>query len=221
MRDLETLHVNSLKFYNVFIFNIVLFLLFSLQAKAQGPAANPNPGDICFVEVDGEYFNWYFGNNNSSSSVSTPFIQPGTDYGFTIDIFTLDNSFNMIINGVELATNEIEFQSNSTPGINIEFQDGDQYEVNTQAIWQYTGNAANPLIRVVIDPNGQATIYGSKGTNGPLFPLKPKTGVGNSFVFNTVPWNPTSSNSIVVTQNVVGVTSMEGRGYGRNIVPNP
>ncbi len=39
----------------------------------------------------------------------------------------------MRINGVNIASSEIEFQSNGTPapGINIRFADGDQYEINT------------------------------------------------------------------------------------------
>ena len=41
-----------------------------------------------------------------------------------------------------LPEHEIEFQSSGTPapGINIEFEDGDQYETNTSgSIWQMTG----------------------------------------------------------------------------------
>lgn len=164
----------------------------------------------CTEQVLGETF-------SVSGGVSQSFTMPGTDYGFQFDIYKLDNSFNMTINGVQLATSEIEFQSNQTPppGINIRFADGSKYEVNTQEIWRMTGTAAAPLIRLVISPIGLVNMYGSKVSGGQLFPLE----LFNGNSFNTISWNTTTSNTVVITQNVVDVTNMTGRGYGLKLVP--
>lgn len=173
---------------------------------------------FCTEPVDGEEFKW---STSGSGTHSETITQPGTNAGYQFDIYELDNSFNMEINGVLLAQYEIEFQSNGTPapGINIEFEDGDQYETDTPSIWQMTGDAQNPILRVVISPAGEVSMYGSKTSGGPLFPLKFKQSVSPINSFNIIPWNTTTDNTIVVTQNIVGPTTIDGYGYGQNIAP--
>lgn len=168
-------------------------------------------GDVVIGQVGGNDFNWNY-PSSSLSTIADTITQPGTSYGFTFDIYSLDNSFNMEINGVKLATKEIQFQSSGTSGINVEFADGDQYETNTGGdIWQMQGSAQAPLIRVSLNPDGVVSLYGSKVSNGTLFTLQP---IADSFAFNTIPWNQDAENTIIVTQKVTGVTSMNGTGYG-------
>src|SRR5690606_28954341 len=144
--------------------------------------------------------------------------QPASNYGFVLDIYTLDNSFNMEINGTHIATQEIEFQSSGTSGINVRFIDGDEYETDTEGdIWEMTGTEENPLIRVVINSSGTIALFGSKTSGGPLFPLE----LFNGNSLNTITWNDGAPNIIVATQNVVGTTSISGNGYGLNIVACP
>ncbi|WP_225036575.1 G8 domain-containing protein [Winogradskyella sp. SM1960] len=178
---------------------------------------NETPTLICTETVTGEAFNWSYGG--SQSQISQTMTQPGVNGGFEFDIYELDNSFNMEINGVSLATHEIEFQSSGTSGINIEFEDGDEYETDTQMIWQMDGTTDNPLIRVLISPSGEVSMYGSKTSGGQLFPLQFKQDFSPVNSFNTISWNPTSNNTIIVTQNVQGPTLMDGYGSGLNIVP--
>ena len=166
--------------------------------------------EVCTEEVEGETF-------SSNGGIPITFNQPATNYGFQFDIYALDNSFNMEINGVQLATQEIEFQSAGTSGINVRFVDGDEYETNTPAIWQMTGTASAPLIRVVIAPNGDVSMYGSKASEGDLHPLELFS--GNSF--NAITWNDGAPNTIVATQSIVGSTYIYGRGSGLNQVPCP
>lgn len=173
---------------------------------------------ICTEAVYGEVFSW--SQNAGSSPVTQTMTQPASNYGFAFDIYELDNSFNMEINGTKIAVNELEFQSNGTPGINVQFADGDRYETNTGgAIRQMKGNAANPLIRVIISPTGSVTLWGSKVSYGPLFPLVLTANTQGQNSFNNVPWNSVGTNTIIVTQNVVGATLMNGYGYGQNITP--
>jgi hypothetical protein len=168
--------------------------------------------DICTKPVNGSSFSWSYNNNAPSNPVTQSFNQPAANYGFVLDITKLDNSFNMVINGTPLATQEMEFQSNGTSGINVQFVDNSSYETATPFIYNMTGTETNPIIRVNISPTGTITMFGSKTSGGPLFPLKLIN--GNSF--NTVTWNPTGTNTVVATQNVVGATNMSGRGYGLN-----
>lgn len=173
--------------------------------------------DICTQQVAGQDFGWTF-PGETPSPVTETFNQPPTNYGFVLDIYTLDNSFNMEINGTNIATEEIEFQSAGTSGINIRFIDGDEYETNTEGdIWEMTGTEENPLIRVVINSSGTIALFGSKTSGGPLFPLELIH--GNSL--NTIVWNDGAPNTIVTTQNVEGITSISGNGYGLNITACP
>lgn len=162
---------------------------------------------VCTEQVGGENF-------TAAGGASKTFVQPATNYGFVLDVYSLDNSFNMTVNGVKIASSEIEFQSGAVPGINIRFADGDQYEANTPLIYNYSGSAAAPLIRVVISPTGTVSMYGSKTAGGALFPLE----LFNGNSFNTIPWNTSSGNTITISQVVRGATNITGRGYGQNIV---
>lgn len=173
-------------------------------------------GPVCTEPVLGESF-------TTTGGAAKTFTQPATDYGFTFDVFKLDNSFNMKINGVSIAATEIEFQQESTPapGINIRFVDGTTYGTGapsgTEKIWNLTGNKAAPLIRVVISQTGTIKMFGSKVSGGPLFPLE----LFNGNSFNNVTWNTTGTNTILITQNVVGTTNISGRGYGLSVIPCP
>jgi len=145
---------------------------------------------------------------------------PGADYGFVFDILQLDNSFNMVINGTKLATQEIQFESGiAIAPKNIQFADGSVYSgTNTEGgttipqIYSMIGTATNPIIRVVISRSGEVQMYGSKSSGGALYPLVLTQGS-----FNTVPWN-TTTNAVKITQVVQGATKMVGAGSGRKKV---
>lgn len=176
---------------------------------------------LCTAEVPGASFNWAEPAGTPSPVIQT-LVQPATNAGFVFDVYVLDNSFNMEINGTQLAVDEIEFQSASTSGINIQFEDGDQYETsNAGTIWQMTGETGKPLIRVEIAPSGQIQMYGSKVSSTDaayqLYPLEFIPSMGNSF--NTIHWNTTGNNTIVVTQNVQNATTMSGYGSGQSLAP--
>lgn len=168
----------------------------------------------CYENVNGEDFSWSYPSGTPSPVVET-FTQPGTNGGFVLDLFALDNSFNMNINGIQLATQEIEFQQAGTLGQNIRFVDGTIWEQGgIPAIWQLIGTPEKPIVRVIIDKNGNVTMYGSKSSGGDLMKLE----LFDGNTFNTVNWNQATNNTIEVTQTVVGLTLMAGTGYGRNII---
>ena len=148
--------------------------------------------------------------------VAQNFSFPATDFGFVFDIYSLDNSFNLTINGVQLATEEIQFQvgSNTYPQ-NVKFQDGSAWQSGgIPAIYSMEGDKNNPLIRVVIGKDGSVSMFGSKAAKGPLFPLV----LSGTNKFNTITWNTTGTNTVRATQRVEGATYMSGQGTGKKIV---
>ncbi len=159
----------------------------------------------------------------NGTTIERSFTAPVADYGFVFDITELDNAFNMEVNGIKLAKQEIQFQNaGASSKQNIQFADGSKYEgTNTQTngkvgnIYDLRGTATKPLIKLVISRTGQVTMFGSKTSGGELYPLVLTN--GNSF--NTFPWNGTQSNTVKVTQLVDGRTVIKGVGAGKKKIP--
>ena len=171
---------------------------------------------VCTEQVSGQNFDVTTPSaaNGNNSNVIT-FTQPATNNGFVFDITYLDNSFNMTINGTNLATSEIEFQSGTNnPGINIRFADGTLYGPTLQ-IYSVNGTLAAPAIRVIISNTGVISMFGSKTSGGPLFPLE----LFNGNSFNTISWNSAGNNTVRISQAIYNATRISGRGYGQNVIP--
>jgi hypothetical protein len=169
-------------------------------------------------DVNGADVNGVFYPNGSE--VQTTFTAPGADYGFVFDIMELDNSFNMKLNGVSMAVQEIQFQQDSKYGQNIRFADGSLYGGNSveggtiPQIFNMTGTATNPLVRVVISRNGQVNLFGSKSSGGELYPLV----LFNGNTFNTFVWSNAAVNTVEVSQEIAGLTNISGYGTGKKKV---
>ncbi|MDG4949600.1 hypothetical protein NLM59_01570 [Weeksellaceae bacterium KMM 9724] len=170
----------------------------------------------CSSRVEGESYEWSYGPNQASP-VTFETTQPGTNAGFVFDIYKLDNAFNMQINGVLLAEQNIEFEAGTATNINIEFADGDQYESATLQLYNMLGNDESPLIRVKISPDGVVSMFGIKNSNDDLYPLRFKQDVNQVNSFNTIPWNSNADNSVTIIQEVHGgLTDINGIAYGFN-----
>lgn len=161
----------------------------------------------------------------NGNAITRTIIAPPADYGFVFDIYQFDNAFNMEVNGVQLAIKEIQFQRyNKDPvgGIhqNIRFKDGSYYDGknveggNIRPIYDASmvGNSDSPLLRVIIDKNGQVKIYGSKVPKGPLYELEL---IPELNAFNTFHWNPNENNTVKITMIVDGQTILIGSGSGK------
>ena len=136
---------------------------------------------------------------------------------FLLDVTYLDNSFNILINGTSLTTEEIQFQESGTPtGQNIRFKDGTKWgESGIPQVYAYGSSIDEdtPIIRFEIDENLNVTMYSSKVANGPLYELE----LFNGNSFNAINWNSNASNNFVVSQVVTGPTYMTGRVYGTRL----
>ncbi|HEV8036959.1 Hint domain-containing protein [Yoonia sp.] len=155
-------------------------------------------------------------------SETATFVDETPNGGLIIDFATLDNSFSVQINGVDLfiggpagAPNEVEFQANATAGQTIRFTDGRTYGSNVGSdripeIWQLGTVGGDPLVRLVINPDGTVELFGARSTGGPLEPLELFNGLTVNTAAIDAAWNDTGTNTIVVDQQVTGPTNASG-----------
>lgn len=156
------------------------------------------------------------------------FEMPATDYGFQFDIYKLDNSFQLNINGVNLANEEIDFQPDSGGSkLNIEFLDGVRHgDAGTNQIYDITGDKNSPVVRVKIAPDGAVSLQARKSNSDKaLYEMRFFGKIAGSTTinaaFNTVNWNTTSPNVVIASQKYVGTTNMTGYGSGLKKIACP
>ncbi|WP_407480804.1 hypothetical protein [Elizabethkingia meningoseptica] len=173
---------------------------------------------------------------------------PATDAGFTFDIYELDNSFNLTINGTSVYSQEIQFQS-GVAGYrrNIRFKSDKTLwggSTGNAEIYNMHGyNATTPansatIFRIIIAPDGTVTMMGRRNYNSPgtsaLEPVElyqaasTDAGDTNAYAktaatvpFNKVTWNSSALNTVNATLLVTGVTKLQGFGYGIKTKPCP
>lgn len=197
--------------------------------------------DLCYTDVVGKGFGWDYkeGVYNYGSILAQKFTQPGTNGGFVVDVYQLDNSFNMVINGVPLYKDELEFESGDA-NRNVRFKSdkstwgpakaGDLSKVSNPNVWDVNSNAKislvdrlvnpTPVIRVIIDKWGNVKLFGKRTTNSLLEELEVFDKVTKAAVmFEKIHWisdeQKEGANKIDVTQLVKGATKMIGFGYGQ------
>ncbi|ALU24751.1 DUF7507 domain-containing protein [Myroides odoratimimus] len=204
--------------------------------------SNITCADECYQDIVGKGFGWFHkaGAQVEGSNVVEKFQQPATDGGFVVDIYRLGNSFNMVINGVPLYKEELEFETGDA-NRNVRFKsDGKRFgETGTSAVWNVNKNPngnesdnthidlndrfnnPSPVIRVNIDKWGNVTLWGKRTTDDSLEELEVyDRNNGNVAVpLQVVHWISEGTgvdiNKVDVTQNVIGQTMMYGFGYGQ------
>ncbi|WP_170429802.1 Hint domain-containing protein [Ruegeria arenilitoris] len=157
-------------------------------------------------------------NFSVSGGQTAEFFDTSPGGGFVIDFTSLDNSFALQINGVNLfvggpggAPNELQFQIPGTSGQTVRFADGDRYEVDTPAVWQLGNTDPDaPVVRLVVNPDGTIELYGIKTNNGPLEPLELFSGLTVNSAAIAAAWNDTGTNRILLTQSQTGPTNASG-----------
>ncbi|WP_413614989.1 Ig-like domain-containing protein [Halomonas cupida] len=154
---------------------------------------------------------------SASSGQSHTFITSGGSEGVVFDVFTLDNSFNLTINGKAISGEDLQFYTGGG-GNQVRFQDGSAYG----AIWMMRGSADRPLVRITVDVDGNVKLFGSRTSRGPLEELVVYNGNkisdDNVYKFEKVEWSSTGEDVVVVSQEVIGATYVTGRSYGYKVV---
>jgi gliding motility-associated-like protein len=150
----------------------------------------------------------------TSNGTTTTFDAPNADGGFRFDIFGLDNSFNLNVNGTKLVQDEI--QCSGAGGVNesllIFKSDNTGFGTNGNAnVWTITGNSTSPVIRIIIDDVGNVSFWGKRKSGAALEEMYIKSDDPQP---NKILWNANSGNTVVVSQKVTGPTNIKGEGSG-------
>ncbi|BDB52317.1 hypothetical protein GENT11_06290 [Flavobacterium ammonificans] len=145
--------------------------------------------------------------NGASASQTFP---AATD-GLVINVWTLDNSFNVRINDTHLTNpEELQFWPSVPTDALFEFLDGTTYST----VWSIVGNQSRPLIRIYIDKFGEIKVFGSRTSGGALEEMRLRNGS-----FNNITLNTNAPNSFQIGQAVVSQTFITGD-YGVVLAPN-
>ncbi|MRT94524.1 hypothetical protein [Ancylomarina sp. 16SWW S1-10-2] len=151
---------------------------------------------------------------NGNSEV---FELPSASEGFTIDITSLDNSFNMIINGVKLVPGELQFQRNAIDDTDsfVRFE-SDNADFGYSGVSQvYNLNTSKDpsiiSVQITIDATGNISFKGIRTPTSELENLI----IDSSYPqFNTITWNATGTNTVQISQKVDGPTYLYATGSG-------
>ena len=168
------------------------------------------------------HFKFYDETTNNTPFTHTVLLENPT-FGAQIDIWFLDNSFNLKINGVNLFSRELNFEGLRTNQgrHDVFFSDNTYYN---DAIFS-TGNIDYifrinptrqeiPVVRLTIDENGNVRLYGRKNMNQSLRDLEIRNGVT---INPLAKLNPSGMNTLVFSSTRWTITDVEGRIYGIRI----
>jgi len=212
-----------------FVFS--LFLMNSFSLKAQCITANDCDGDGIVNSIDLDDDNDGILDVNECNTVdSSTFsakngvpktvVFPNSTDGITLDITSLDNSFNIEVNGVKIVPTELQFHPNSVLSGEslVRFaSDNSAFGQNgNSSIWNLNYNNANPSLislRLTIHSDGKISL---KGIRSPASSLEDLIIDAAHPQFNTAIWNTNALNTIVVSQKVNGPTFLYATSYGIN-----
>ncbi|RIV67591.1 hypothetical protein [Flagellimonas aequoris] len=118
-----------------------------------------------------------------------------TDTGYLrLDFSSMDNSFQLDINGTTVHPSVLEFESGALDA-------GDEYFVFQSdgafinSPWTANSNGL-PRLRLIVDESGQATLYGTRSTSSTSLEVMEAQG---GTPFNTITWIPGSNNTFTIT----------------------
>ncbi len=151
----------------------------------------------------------------SDNGLSTTFVFSPTTTGVFIDLYALDNSFAISVNGVDLVVDQFQFQANAGSLNDSEMifsADGTMHgQSGNSNIWQINGEFGDPVIRLKMSIDGQVLFLGKRFTESILEELIIRPGDPQ---LNNITWNTVTSNTITISQGVVGPTYISGQIFG-------
>ena len=150
----------------------------------------------------------------TAGGTTTTFNAPSADLGFEFYIYSLDNSFNLNVNGVKLVPDEIQCSGSGATGESLLVFESDNSgfgQSGNANVWTINGTKESPVIKLKIDGNGSVSFFGKRNTNAALEPMRIKLGHPQPQNLN---WNTSSQNTVILSQKVVGPTNIRGEGFG-------
>ena len=159
------------------------------------------------------YFKYYQKGGNGDKHVEYTVNLTNPTFGAQLDIFYLDNSFQLYVNDKAVFSKEINFEDYLKS--DVEFSDGTWYGKSGTGIDQiYWVNDSErkevPIIRLVIDEDGKIQLYGRKSLKDELRLLKLKNGI----TYNEVKFDPKGTNKLRFYSTIWTITDVWGRIYG-------
>ena len=150
----------------------------------------------------------------TSGGTTTTFLAPSADGGFRFDIFKLDNSFNLNVNGIDVVTNQIQCEGGGASGESLLVFSADNTgfgQGGNDNVWVINGDANEPVVRLIIGPNGQVSFQGKRNSGRGLESMEILSGDPQPV---NVTWNTSGNNTVVLSQAVKGATNISGEGNG-------
>jgi gliding motility-associated-like protein len=150
----------------------------------------------------------------TSGGTTTTFLAPSADGGFRFDIFKLDNSFNLNVNGIDVVTNQIQCEGGGASGESLLVFSADNTgfgQGGNDNVWVINGDANEPVVRLIIEPNGEVSFQGKRNSGRGLESMEILSGDPQPV---NVTWNTSGNNTVVLSQVVKGATNISGEGNG-------
>lgn len=150
----------------------------------------------------------------TSGGTTTTFLAPSADGGFRFDIFKLDNSFNLNVNGSDVVTNQIQCEGGGASGESLLVFSADNTgfgQGGNDNVWVINGDANEPVVRLIIGPNGEVSFQGKRNSGRGLESMEILSGDPQPI---NVTWNTSGNNTVVLSQAVKGATNISGEGNG-------
>ncbi len=150
----------------------------------------------------------------TSNGTTTTFNAPAADKGFQFNIYKLDNSFNLNVNGVDLVPDQIQCHGSGNPGESQLIFEADNSGYGSgpnDNIWIIQGTKSSPVIQLIISDDGNVSIRGKRNTGGILEPMAIRA---DQPQLQKLSWNSNGTNVVVLSQKVVGPTNISGEGFG-------
>ncbi|MDB2606400.1 T9SS type B sorting domain-containing protein [Zobellia sp.] len=120
-----------------------------------------------------------------------------------LDIYEIDNSFSLAINGNDVA-GEIQFE-NGLAGNTARYLDGTMHGTDgNPSIWTISGSIGDPVLRAIIDQNGNFELFAKRTTNSSLEAMVLDTPA------NITSWNTSGTNTVTIDQEQIGATILRG-----------
>lgn len=177
-----------------------------------------------------------YGNINLSPSIEFE----SSDYGVEFNIYKLDQSFQLLINNNPIFIREVEFEyfgydpddpdgdGEDMDDVRFVADDGRYNDDAAPPIYNLRGDAGTnkPIIRVIVDINGNVSLYGSRrshnhnGLDGVQYGLEPLY-LTNGNGFNQVTWSAINTNTVVLSQTSYGPTNISFNTVGYKKVACP
>ena len=168
--------------------------------------------------AENPYFSYYDDVNTGGTTYFEKEVElVNPTYGAQLDIFYLDNSFQLYVNDKPVFSKEINFED--VLGSDVQFSDGTWYGSNgsgTSVIYNINRNIPRqeiPIIRLVIDEFGNIQLFGRKNVNQTLRALTFRNGV----TYTPVQFIPHGKNILRFRSSNWTITDVWGRIYGIRI----